>query len=111
MVANVRGFTARPADRPFRGVTQVHINFSFTQLPKGAFMTETKAPTCPKCSSPMEAGFILDKIDDSRLKTPEWIEGNPEPAFWTGLKVKGRDRLNIITYRCERCGLLESYAT
>jgi len=60
----------------------------------------------------METGFILDKVDNhSGLKTPEWLEGNPERAFWTGLKTKGRIRLNITTYRCERCGLLESYAT
>ena len=74
-------------------------------------MTATTTHACPKCASPMETGFILDKIDDNRLKNPEWLEGNPERAFWTGLNTKGRNRLNIITYRCERCGLLESYAT
>jgi hypothetical protein len=74
-------------------------------------MTETTTHTCPKCASPMETGFILDKIEDSRLNTPEWLEGTPERAFWTGLKTRGRSRFNIITYRCERCGLLESYAT
>ena len=74
-------------------------------------MTTTTTHACPKCASPMERGFILDKIDDGRQKPPEWLEGKPEPAFWTGLNTKGRVRLNIITYRCERCGLLESYAT
>jgi hypothetical protein len=74
-------------------------------------MTATATHTCPKCASPMETGFILDKVDDSRLKTPEWLEGNPEHASWIGLNTNGRNRLNIITYRCERCGLLESYAT
>ena len=74
-------------------------------------MTSTTTHICPKCASPMETGFILDKVDDNRLKTPEWLEGNPERAFWTGLNTKGRNRFNIITYRCERCGLLESYAT
>jgi hypothetical protein len=76
-------------------------------------MTSTTTHICPKCASPMETGFILDKgsSDNLHLKTPEWLEGNPERAFWTGLNTKGRSRLNIITYRCERCGLLESYAT
>jgi Domain of unknown function (DUF6487) len=74
-------------------------------------MTATITHTCPKCACPMETGFILDKIDDDRQKTPEWLEGSPERAFWTGLNTKGRVRLNIITYRCNRCGLLESYAT
>ena len=74
-------------------------------------MTATTTHTCPKCASPMEAGFILDKVDDNRLKTPEWLEDSPERALWTRINTKGRNRLNIITYRYERCGLLESYAT
>ena len=74
-------------------------------------MTATTTHTCPKCASPMETGFILDKIDDSRFQTPEWLEGNHERAFWTGLNAEGRSRIDIITYRCERCGFLESYAT
>jgi hypothetical protein len=74
-------------------------------------MTEATTHACPKCAAPMEAGFILDKIDDSRASAPEWVEGGPERAFWTGLNTEGRARISIITYRCERCGFLESYAT
>jgi hypothetical protein len=39
-----------------------------------------------------------------------WMEGNPEKSFWTGLKTTGRQRYSVMTYRCERCGFLESYA-
>jgi len=30
--------------------------------------------------------------------------------MWTGLKLRGKDKLAITTYRCGRCGYLESYA-
>lgn len=39
-----------------------------------------------------------------------WIEGSPEPSFWTGIQLKGRQRLLVTTYRCRGCGYLESYA-
>ena len=41
---------------------------------------------------------------------PKWVEGAPQKSFWTGLKVTGKDQLDVITYRCRRCGYLESYA-
>ena len=30
--------------------------------------------------------------------------------MWTGLKTRDKDKLDITTYRCRRCGYLESYA-
>ena len=64
---------------------------------------------CPKCSSAMEAGFIVDhKNDSARVET--WVEGEPTKSFWTGLKIKDRQQLSVTTYRCDRCGYLESYA-
>ncbi len=65
---------------------------------------------CPKCRSRMERGFTIDHGDYSTLKVAEWVEGPPERSFWTGLRTKGREVLPIATYRCERCGYLESYA-
>jgi len=58
----------------------------------------------------MEAGVILDKGHANSLSTSEWLEGKPEKSFWAGLKTKGRDRLPVRTYRCPKCGYLESYA-
>ena len=38
------------------------------------------------------------------------VGGAPEPSIWTGTKLKGKERRPIVTYRCQRCGFLESYA-
>ena len=66
---------------------------------------------CPKCASAMEEGFLLDKTDPTGFPlAPEWAEGTPEPSMWTGLKLKGRVRHKVTTYRCTHCGFLESYA-
>ena len=40
-----------------------------------------------------------------------WVEGPPRKSFWTGLKLSGSVQLPVTTYRCGRCGFLESYAT
>jgi lipopolysaccharide biosynthesis regulator YciM len=53
----------------------------------------------------MGAGYMLDYT-----RVGEWIEGEPEHALFQMLKLKGRRRLPATTYRCERCGYLESYA-
>lgn len=66
--------------------------------------------SCPKCGASMEAGFILDKAHLGVPTVSEWLEGQPEFSFWSGLKTKNHDRHAIVTYRCEQCGFLESYA-
>ena len=66
--------------------------------------------SCPKCGASMEAGFILDKAHYGMPTVSEWLEGEPEISFWSGLKTKNHERHNVVTYRCEECGFLESYA-
>ena len=39
-----------------------------------------------------------------------WVAGEPERSMWTGLKLRGKEKVGITTYRCRRCGYLESYA-
>jgi hypothetical protein len=58
----------------------------------------------------MERGLVLDKGHGDTLREQEWLEGEPVRSIWAGLKTKGRDRHPVRTYRCERCGFLESYA-
>ena len=42
---------------------------------------------------------------------PKWVAGEPESGFWSsGLKLRGKEQLPVTTYRCRRCGYLESYA-
>ena len=57
----------------------------------------------------MEAGFILDSTYGANLVS-QWVEGIPLRSVWTGVKLKGRRKLPIVTYRCSKCGYLESFA-
>lgn len=68
-----------------------------------------RAPTCPKCQATMGDGFIYDNTHGGR-SVSAWVAGKPERSFWTGLKLKGRLHLCVETWRCARCGFLESYA-
>jgi predicted nucleic-acid-binding Zn-ribbon protein len=63
---------------------------------------------CPKCGASMTEGFIPDESDNGR-KVNKWIEGAPE-KHWYGLKLRGKTRYYIQTFRCNRCGYLENYA-
>ena len=64
---------------------------------------------CPKCDSSMVLGVIIDK--DQGMRAPSsWLEG-PVVKGWFGLKLGGKKPLDIQTYRCNRCGFLESYAS
>lgn len=67
------------------------------------------APTCPKCSIALQEGYLLDQSRNSRAVT-QWIEGKPEASFWSGLKLSGKTRLKVASFRCPRCGYLEQYA-
>ena len=64
---------------------------------------------CPKCSGRMENGFVIDYTHGATLQS-QWAEGEPVRSFWTGLKLKGKEKHKISTYRCTKCGYLESYA-
>lgn len=57
----------------------------------------------------MEEGFLLENAQHA-YGTTRWIEGAPEKSFWQGLRTKGKRQLELTTYRCTRCGYLESWA-
>ena len=57
----------------------------------------------------MDQGFILEQRDGNAKGVSEWIEGRVEKA-WYGLKLRGKKRLPVDTWRCTRCHYLESYA-
>ena len=66
-------------------------------------------PECLRCKTPMETGFIADESHGRRLQE-QWDGGLPKSNFWTGLKVDRKHSLPVITLRCPKCGMLESYA-
>jgi DNA-directed RNA polymerase subunit RPC12/RpoP len=69
----------------------------------------SRSLTCPRCGGAMEPGYIVDEGYGTRT-VAKWIGGEPERSMWTGLKVRGKDKLDVTSYRCQRCGFLESYA-
>ena len=66
---------------------------------------------CSRCGGRMDAGFLLDRRKySSPQSTAQWVEGILEWSIWTGIKTKGREHYLVVTFRCEGCGYLESYA-
>ena len=65
---------------------------------------------CPRCDGRMEEGFVLDRGHYSFPAEQQWVEGEAQHSFWTGLHTDGRQQFKVETYRCEKCGRLESYA-
>lgn len=59
----------------------------------------------------MSEGFVVDRGESNAKNVQQWVEGEPIRSFWLGLKTKGREAYQVNTYRCDRCGYLESYAT
>lgn len=66
---------------------------------------------CPRCRGNMSEGFVVDRGHGNGLSQQKWVEGEPVKSFWFGLNTKDRDKFQVQTYRCDRCGYLESYAT
>jgi len=58
----------------------------------------------------MAPGFIPDKIDKMHAKLPAWRAGEAKKAFWTGVTSETETLIPIRTFRCVKCGYLESYA-
>jgi len=67
-------------------------------------------PTCSKCQGLMVEGFVPDASYAALLRSA-WFEGKPEKNLLGSLKVKGKRTFAIVTFRCDVCGFLESYAT
>jgi len=57
----------------------------------------------------MEPGFVVDHAHGAVAKS-EWASGEPRYSKWSGMRMKGRQLYDVVTYRCMRCGRLESYA-
>jgi predicted nucleic-acid-binding Zn-ribbon protein len=65
--------------------------------------------TCPKCAGTMEPGVVPDMT----FLPGSW-QGNTERGFLVALKMMRRHwgvkAVETTTYRCIKCGYLESYA-
>lgn len=68
-----------------------------------------KPRRCSKCEGRMEVGFPVD-ASRNRVAPGQWAQGEPSYWFLKLLRMKGRRRYRIETWRCTTCGYLESYA-
>jgi hypothetical protein len=64
---------------------------------------------CGKCGGAMKEGFLHDSGQHSS-GVAHWAEGTPEYNILRFLRMKGRRKLPIRSFRCTKCGFLESYA-
>jgi hypothetical protein len=67
-------------------------------------------PKCSKCQTEMEVGYVMDRGHNNARKPATWIEGEPERSIWMGTKIAGKEQIQVHTFRCPKCGYLESYA-
>jgi hypothetical protein len=64
---------------------------------------------CRRCGARLEPGYLVDH-GYGAIYPMGWTHGQPKWNKWLGLKVQRKDLLPVRTYRCPKCGLLESYA-
>jgi hypothetical protein len=64
---------------------------------------------CLKCTGDMVEGYL--KPSRWGVPWPEWVSGVPLRGFFNDLRESERDIRRVRTYRCIRCGFLESYAS
>jgi hypothetical protein len=57
----------------------------------------------------MAVGFVADHTHGA-FAVSSWVEGPPRKSVWVGVQLGGKARSEIATWRCRRCGFLESYA-
>lgn len=65
--------------------------------------------SCPRCNRSMEEGFVVDRADGSMPTVTAWHRGQPNRRWW-GLKTRKAESIEITSWRCTSCGLLENYA-
>jgi hypothetical protein len=65
---------------------------------------------CLKCNSTMSSGFIVDYGAGGKRQVEKWVAGEPKPVFLHGVDIKNLSQIEVVTYRCDECSYLESYA-
>jgi hypothetical protein len=68
-----------------------------------------RSNACSRCQGSMSVGFAFVATDYGN-KVVNWVDGAPVKSMWGGLKLGKKPKHEIQTWRCARCGFLESYA-
>ena len=66
--------------------------------------------TCLKCGGEMMRGFIVDH-SFHQIAVSHWVEGLAQKSLMWGTKVPAEKSMPTATFRCTKCGYLESYAS
>ena len=91
-------FTAQYVVRPIKTI----------HTPSEASVPST-APECRDCRVAMDAGLMLDRTHGGS-EQPMWIKGTADKGIFGLIKERDRERLPVVTFRCPKCGRLESFA-
>lgn len=68
------------------------------------------ARRCLRCDGRMAEGFVIDQ-GQYAAQVSTWQAGAPQKSFWSGIKQVKTSQKPVATFRCDRCGYLESYAS
>ena len=69
---------------------------------------------CSKCDGKMVAGFEVDRgVFEIDMRQSKWVQVEPEYLEKYGFfqKKHVKEARAVTTYRCVKCGFLESYAS
>jgi hypothetical protein len=70
-------------------------------------------PLCRDCRVELEPGFQIDH-GHSSIEQARWVPGEPVPKrfFFPSEASRGQhaEAMRVTSYRCPKCGLLDSYA-
>jgi hypothetical protein len=74
--------------------------------------SSTGDPACYRCGGSLAVG-MLTEADYGMSRAVRWVSGGPREGLGGALSGEGsgdRPRYRVVTYRCEACGALESFA-
>ena len=63
---------------------------------------------CSKCSGEMQEGLVVD-LNYAGVLQSMWVEDQAVVSVGSGT-LDGKKKIKTTTYRCSRCGFLDSYA-
>lgn len=63
---------------------------------------------CSKCSAQMQEGLVVD-LNYAGILPSMWVEGSAASSAPQSM-MDGKRKVKTITYRCTKCGYLDSYA-
>ena len=68
---------------------------------------------CLRCGTDMNIGVLIERDQNSLYRPVKWHEGVPEyRGFFGGYAIKTKNArvLDVFTFHCPSCGMLESVA-